>query len=152
MKAMTLQGLRGICCAEKWAMEAECGTPVDGSQNLRRQEDGGATVTGSFPLGDQAQCGLAEGSGLGVVAKSGVEKAMKILVLNGSPKRDKSDTMHVTRAFLEAVAATGPRLELVRRAGREYVERGEVGEALAEEIGLPMIPEETYAAIVNGER
>lgn len=89
---------------------------------------------------------------MGVVAKSGVEKAMKILVLNGSPKRDKSDTMHVTRAFLEAVAATGPRLELVRRAGREYAERGEVGEALAEEIGLPMIPEETYAAIVNGER
>lgn len=25
---------------------------------------------------------------------------MKILVLNGSPKRDVSDTMHLTRAFL----------------------------------------------------
>ena len=24
---------------------------------------------------------------------------MKILVLNGSPKRDKSDTMHITRVF-----------------------------------------------------
>ena len=25
---------------------------------------------------------------------------MRILVLNGSPKRDASDTMHITRAFL----------------------------------------------------
>lgn len=65
MKAMTLQGLRGICYAEKWAMEAECGNPVDGSQNLRRQEDDGAAVTGSFPLGDQAQSGLAEGADWG---------------------------------------------------------------------------------------
>ena len=28
---------------------------------------------------------------------------MRILVLNGSPKRDKSDTMHITRAFLEGM-------------------------------------------------
>lgn len=26
---------------------------------------------------------------------------MRILVLNGSPKREHSDTMHITRAFLE---------------------------------------------------
>ena len=28
---------------------------------------------------------------------------MKILVLKGSPKRDKSDTMHMTRSFLTGI-------------------------------------------------
>ena len=32
---------------------------------------------------------------------------MKILVLNGSPKRKKSDTMHITRAFLEGMEESG---------------------------------------------
>jgi multimeric flavodoxin WrbA len=50
----------------------------------------------------------------------------------------------------EAAAVTGPRLELVKRAGKQYAESGEIDEALLAEIGSPMIPEEIYAAIVNG--
>ncbi len=30
---------------------------------------------------------------------------MKVLVLNGSPKREASDTMHITRAFLKGMAS-----------------------------------------------
>ena len=51
----------------------------------------------------------------------------------------------------EAAVVTVPRLELVRKAGRQYAETGAIDEALLAEIGSPMIPEETYAAIVNGE-
>lgn len=44
---------------------------------------------------------------------------------------------------------TGPRLELIRRAGRQYAETGGIDGALLAEIGAPMIPEELYAKIVN---
>jgi putative NADPH-quinone reductase len=49
----------------------------------------------------------------------------------------------------EAAVVTEPRLALVRTAGRQYAERGEIEPALLTKIGSPMIPEEQYAAIVN---
>ena len=51
----------------------------------------------------------------------------------------------------EAAPVTVPRLSLVRQAGRQYAETATIDDALLAEIGSPMIPEETYAAIVNGE-
>ena len=51
---------------------------------------------------------------------------------------------------LEAAAVTVPRLELVRKAGRQYAEKGEIEPELLSGITSPMIPEEQYAAIVNG--
>ena len=50
----------------------------------------------------------------------------------------------------EAATVTEPRLALVIQAGRQYAETGEINETLLAEIGSPMIPEEKYAAIVNG--
>ena len=50
----------------------------------------------------------------------------------------------------EAAVVTVPRLALVEKAGRQYAELGKIDGALLKEIGSPMIPEETYAAIVNG--
>ena len=50
----------------------------------------------------------------------------------------------------EASAVTEPRLEHIRLAGRQYAQTGAVGEALLSEITSPMIPEDRYAAIVNG--
>ena len=49
----------------------------------------------------------------------------------------------------EAAVVTVPRLALIRRAGRQYAETGEIDTALLEEIQSPMIPEAQYAAIVN---
>ena len=37
-----------------------------------------------------------------------------------------------------------------KQAGQQYAESGAIDEALLAEIGSPMIPEETYAKIVNG--
>ena len=50
----------------------------------------------------------------------------------------------------EAAIVTEPRLELVKQEGKQYAETSEIDAALLSEIGSPMIPEEQYAAIVNG--
>ncbi len=50
----------------------------------------------------------------------------------------------------EAVSVTAPRLALVEQAGTQYAGTGTIDPVLLTEIGSPMIPEETYVAIVNG--
>ena len=50
----------------------------------------------------------------------------------------------------EAATVTVPRLDLIKRAGKEYAEKGEIDAALLSEICSPMIPEEEYARIANG--
>ena len=50
----------------------------------------------------------------------------------------------------EAAAVTIPRLELVKRAGRQYAQTGDIDAPLLAEIGSPVIPEDVYAKIVNG--
>lgn len=50
----------------------------------------------------------------------------------------------------EAAAVTVPRLELVKHAGRQYAESADIDPALLAESCSPMIPEEVYAKIVNG--
>ena len=50
----------------------------------------------------------------------------------------------------EASEVTKPRLELIKRAGGEYAENGVINDELMQEIISPMIPENVYAQIVNG--
>ena len=46
---------------------------------------------------------------------------MKILVLNGSPKRDKSDTLVMTRAFLAGMEEAGAQQIHIRHAINEHI-------------------------------
>lgn len=49
----------------------------------------------------------------------------------------------------EAAAVTVPRLELIKKAGKQYAEAGKIEVKLTAEICSPMIPEQQYAEIVN---
>ena len=50
----------------------------------------------------------------------------------------------------EAAVVTVPRLEKIKEAGRQYAQSGTIAPELMTEISSPMIPEDQYAAIVNG--
>jgi len=50
----------------------------------------------------------------------------------------------------EAEIVTVPRLEKIKEAGRQFAEGHVIGSDLMKEITSPMIPEDQYAAIVNG--
>lgn len=50
----------------------------------------------------------------------------------------------------EAAAVTLPRLAAIKKAGKEYAESGGINRELMSEITSPMIPEEIYAKIING--
>lgn len=65
---------------------------------------------------------------------------MKILVFNGSPMFNAPGTESVTKS----------RLELIKKAGKEYAEYGRIDDETVKIIRSPMIPEELYAKIVNG--
>lgn len=51
----------------------------------------------------------------------------------------------------EAEVVTKPRLELVKEAGKQYAKDFSIDSSLLEEIGSPMIPDEVYAKICNGD-
>ncbi|MDD5947350.1 MAG: flavodoxin family protein [Oscillospiraceae bacterium] len=50
----------------------------------------------------------------------------------------------------EAAEVTKPFLEVVRQAGREYTNDGNISDDTMRKLNTPMIPEEVYAQIVNG--
>ena len=49
----------------------------------------------------------------------------------------------------EAAVVTGPFLEVMRQAGREYAQSGSITPETMEKLDTPMIPEEVYISIVN---
>ena len=50
----------------------------------------------------------------------------------------------------EAAEVTKPFLEVMRHAGREYTNDGKISDETMSKLNIPMIPEEVYAEIVNG--
>ena len=51
----------------------------------------------------------------------------------------------------KAAEVTVPRFELVKQAGKQYADTGKIDEKLLAEICSPMISEDVYAGICNGE-
>lgn len=69
--------------------------------------------------------------------------------------RDNSTVITVPQSPMfnapEAHSVTKPFLEVVRTAGCEYAQKGEISAETAEKLDRPMLPHEVYAQIVNGE-
>ena len=52
----------------------------------------------------------------------------------------------------EAAQVTKPYLEIIKQAGQEYAKSGFVSADTMNKLAVPMIPDEAYAAIVNGQK
>ena len=65
---------------------------------------------------------------------------MKISVSNGSPKKDKSNKLHITQAFPDGM----------KKAAPQEIQTINDGMALSAEICSPVISDGTYAGIANG--
>ena len=81
---------------------------------------------------------------------------MRILVLNGSPKKEKSDTMHITRAFLDGMNESAPQEITTIHVIDKHIKYCSGcftclhnGGACIHDDDMRGSPEETYAAIVN---
>ena len=74
--------------------------------------------------------------------------------MTGGPIRKEHTIITVPESPMfsapEAAVVTVPRLDPIKQAGRQYAEKGEIEPSLSAEITSPMIPEDQYAAIVNG--
>ncbi len=70
--------------------------------------------------------------------------------------REDSQIITVSEAPMfnanEAEPATVPFLQLVRQSGSEYAKEGRVSEETMKKQSVPMIPDEEYAAICNGNK
>ena len=50
----------------------------------------------------------------------------------------------------EVAEVTKPFLEVMRQAGREYTNDGKISDDTMSKLNIPMIPEEVYSEIANG--
>ena len=65
---------------------------------------------------------------------------MKILVLNGSPKKEKSDTMHITRAFLAGMQEAGEQEVHILHAVDQHDMQGILEEILDSDLLILSFP------------
>lgn len=69
------------------------------------------------------------------------------MLAEGRPQAPESEQRKMHRKSTLIVT----KLELVKQAGKQYAKTGEIDVKLLAEICSPMIPEDVYAGICNGE-